>query len=634
MAIINYQYKFEIDSVDVTSYVLVDSKINYKKNNDTGDYAEIYIYREVSSIISLGTSSVLKVYRGVNSPTEKCIFSGDIKSIKGRDEETLTLKASNFINRLRFDPFTKSYDKNIDIEAGEVSAIFSNIAEDAGFTVNAVSSGTDSTSILLDKFISANNYRLERMNVLANILNWFFRYDYDKDEIVLQPQGTTEYSTKLVVGENILNIPDWEEDIDNMRNKITVEGAVEFDTREESDTGDGTTVEFDLEYPPETTELTVNGTLKKRGVVGTQDTYDYFVDKQLKKYTFVTPPGIGDTIVMKYSTFIPTPVTGSEPTSVTRYNGLIQHEVFEFNDVLTIEDATVRVNQLLELLAFAEVYSYFNVSEYDINVGDTIDVEDSTNPTYNGTYVVSEKNIVYGTPYDIIKIGTDVLGVSNIYRVIEERLRLISQSNREVANLLRHLFNLSSSLIFKNRYIIKQKRDVSTDYLWGNTTWNGGFWQDGYNEEPVNYQIQQGRLTYEEYFYDEDFKDSVNNTCTWNTTTKELTFTSGQRYQTTSIFLDSTNQSTVKKATLNYTGTGTFVLEMSANGGTDWETVENGVEYTFTNTGSDLRIRISTEAYQFVTSDGEDFITSDGENFKVQTGGSGTITYVSCTHSL
>jgi hypothetical protein len=92
-----------------------------------------------------------------------------------------------------------------------------------------------------------------------------------------------------------------------------------------------------------------------------------------------------------------------------------------------------------------------------------------------------------------------------------------------------------------------------------------------------------------EYFNHSDFKNVANTTATWGSGT--LSFTSGQIAQSESVALGS---GTIVQATLNVTSSsGTFTYYLSANGGSNWETVTPDVIYTFTNSGSDLRWKVS-----------------------------------------
>lgn len=49
---------------------------------------------------------------------------------------------------------------------------------------------------------------------------------------------------------------------------------------------------------------------------------------------------------------------------------------------------------------------------------------------------------------------------------------------------------------------------------------------------------------------------------------------------------------TQAKMTVTYSGFGPIALYLTANGGSNWEAVSNGVLHTFSNTGTDLRWRI------------------------------------------
>ena len=78
-----------------------------------------------------------------------------------------------------------------------------------------------------------------------------------------------------------------------------------------------------------------------------------------------------------------------------------------------------------------------------------------------------------------------------------------------------------------------------------------------------------------------------------NVTTLRITtliFTSGQIAESTPIDL---NNGTITTAKLTSTEvSGSFTYEMTANG-TDWETVTSGVTHTFSNSGTDLRWRVT-----------------------------------------
>lgn len=87
---------------------------------------------------------------------------------------------------------------------------------------------------------------------------------------------------------------------------------------------------------------------------------------------------------------------------------------------------------------------------------------------------------------------------------------------------------------------------------------------------------------------------SASATATEDTSTNfRADFTSGQVWLTEPICKGS---QTITHATITYDSSGTFTTELSANGGSNWESATPGSEHIFTNTGTDLRIRITENA--------------------------------------
>lgn len=441
-------YSFKVGGTEIgladgagPNLVLAGTKIEYSRDNRNGNTAKIEIPQSAISTASITVGDEVIISRGTMSSSDKTIFKGNIKEIQINDDDTATLMCLDILQKLKYSLFVESYDRNIDPEAGELSEIFKDIAENGGFTVSRVRSGTSSGDITVDKFISNNDSRLNRMNLIQQILNWVFYYDYHNDFVRLEPKGYTTYSTALTVGTNITNIPVWEQNIEEMRNKITVNGAAQLDTRVDNFTGDGSTIEFTLTYEPVSIETTVNGTLQTLGIDGSTTGFDYTLDKNRKTITFESPPAGSAAIVCTYTTLIPTPVTKSDPSSIARY-GLTQEEAYDFEDVVTVADAEIRVNQLIDILKDGELSTVIFTTERDVKVGQKIAYSNPNDSTFDGTYVVNSKNIVYGEEYDILKIGTPKIDLRNIFVTINERLKLLEKGDRSLAEILRKLVAL------------------------------------------------------------------------------------------------------------------------------------------------------------------------------------------------
>lgn len=187
-----------------------------------------------------------------------------------------------------------------------------------------------------------------------------------------------------------------------------------------------------------------------------------------------------------------------------------------------------------------------------------------------------------------------------------------------------------TNLFVKERPQVIQSLDITNMAVWDDptTTWDGldadDEW-DSYDESSIGIiRVFNKNNLFRETF-DYDFFKGPNNTATWDTTNREVTFTAGQVLEMVSAFKDSSNSQTVVGATLGVTiDSGSFDLEMSANGGTNWESVTNNSSHTFTNTGSDLRIRATK-------SNDTSFPTAFGTWGEEDTG---TITKIVCVYTL
>jgi len=467
----NLKYSFKLATVEVgdpnqtgVNYVSIGTKIEHTRNNDSGNTAQVILNNEVTTVVTPAIGQEIIISRGVTSATESYVFRGEVKEIDFEGDKYV-LKCKDKLNQLKYLLFSASYDKNIDSEAGELSAIFTSIVENGGFSTNVVSSGTSATDIMIDKFISDDNSRLDRMNLISSILNWFYYYDYDNENIRFEPKGETTFSTPLITGTNIFNVLKWNEDLESVRNKIKIKGAFTLDTRNETETGDGATKVFNFTYVPVSTNCTIDGALKKQGLVDSSSDYDYTIDEQEKTYTFLTAPALDEEIIMNYTTKIAMPVTDSDYSSQTKY-GLVQEAVFTFKDIVTVDDATTRLIQLLEKLKDAPISTTMHTDEYDVKVGDKVLINDENATDKNGEYIVFSKIINYGSQLDIIKVGTEKFNVISLFTTIDERLKMLEQDDNTLSEILRQIISFSH-IYFLNRYDLTNQKRVMAGAIYG-----------------------------------------------------------------------------------------------------------------------------------------------------------------------
>lgn len=131
-----------------------------------------------------------------------------------------------------------------------------------------------------------------------------------------------------------------------------------------------------------------------------------------------------------------------------------------------------------------------------------------------------------------------------------------------------------------------------------NTSTQGGGQQvvGASSRTTTTHNIVNPNNTYRERLTTTNFKDAGNTTATWSGN-GQITFTSSQIAQSTSVF----NNATISVATLFVDDDTNLTLELSANGGSNWETVTNNTQYFFTNTGSDLRFKFTASGAATLT---------------------------------
>lgn len=598
-------YSFLLDSVEIVSTVLAGTKIELDRNNQSGNTADIYIDFSVDSLKIPAVGQEIIIQRGVAVATETTKFKGEVKKIK-IDGNKYVLTCKDKLNQLKYNLFTKSYDKNIDTEAGEFSAIFQDIVEDGGFTASVVASGTAVGDLTIDKFISKRQSRLDRMNVISKILNWVFFYDYENDWVRLEPKGTTVFTTPLVVGSNIYNVLRWDEDLESMRNSLTIDGAFEEDTREETETGDGTTAEYNFDFTPETTNCTVGGVLQVRGVSGSTTTFDYSVDKENRTYTFESGsiPAGSAAIVMSYTTRIPVPVSGKDPSSIAKYR-LEQEDAFNFKDLVTVNDAETRLSQLLELLKDAEISTTILTDEYAVEPGMKIQIEDANNPTKSGEYIVQSVVINYPEPVDSIKIGTEIFDVTKLFMTINERLRAIEIKDNGLIEQLVHLIQFNRTINYKRRYMKVESRDITGTHIVGHPVYSGvGTYPIGVGGSFSIIKVAQGNNVYKELIYDDDFYDpAASSFTTWDTAAQSILvehYYPGGEMITKALDIGHIYANfTVSTGTV--TGTNppaVYNLFISGDGKSTWQAVTEDVKTNFTSIdGTGIHLKIESDDF-------------------------------------
>ena len=488
--------------------------------------AIITVVRNILNTFTPTINDTVSIKRGTTTSTDHVSFIGRIVKINER-EGFIELECRDPMWELKKQIFTKSYDIGVDPEAGVISDIWSDIVTDGGVTASAQSSGTVN---VLDKYIANDDSRLERCDTLAQTLDWQQFYDYTNNRARLEEKGTTVYATALEVGSNIQNSPIWESDKTAMVNKIKIKGAVVIGDKTETFTGDGAVTSFALTEEPENTLVTVDagaGAVEKlRGTIDATSTFDYTIDKNLKQLNFVVAPAAGaDNVVIVYGYKVPMPIIGKNPTSIED-NGL-QEDAFEFDDVKTVDDATLRLRKLLDNIGLPKLTTKLNViNQFDLSIGNQVTVIDSFN-NRNETMIVN--NIVQQWPeaFDVADVRDTRFDLDDFLDSISKRIKNLERKesvNETISNIL---FDFDNTVDIQNQLDIFTASPLADVLYWSDDNqgqWDNFKWNDGTAETETLSQRVHVNSIYWEDFYDDDLIDTDETTATVDTSAHTVTY--------------------------------------------------------------------------------------------------------------
>jgi len=563
------------------------------------------IYDTIPNLETNPRGLTVVVKRGVTLATEDTVFQGTILT-----RETLGNKVKIKSNDKLYDAVqknvTKTFDSNVDTEAGKISEIFKTLINDfTDATADGTSVQDSGTVLILEKFICNNADVFERLEVLAELLDWQFYYNPEDDLVHFEPKGTRAGLNTLTIGDNVTNRPRYIRDGTKVVKKAKIFGGPIQSQTQETFNGDGIETEFTLAKISVDTKVTVDGTLQLGGVKDQASALvDYFVEKVSKatnesisvgKIVFASgsiPASGTNNIVVDYSFLSPIAIDDENAID----NGL---EVrLDKPDLITVEDVRQYLTKYMQRHSVDFLSTQLAVTNVtDLDVGQTTTVID-TNEDINQTFIVTK--IVKSFPYrfDVVNVDTEPIQIEDWLITLDDRIRRIEERLLQDETVVIHLRNGNRTIKIGVEWHKLEKRLIAdgggeNSFILGhNSAGVLGTNLLGDRRQAVTLQfLQQGGNVYLEDFLNDDFEGA--GTASWSST-GSVTFTSGQIALSTEIDF---NNGTITQAIITPTiSSGTFTLELSADGGSNFETVTSGVLHLFTNTGTDLRFRITESA--------------------------------------
>lgn len=528
----------KIEGTDVTDY-----RISWKVGKEWDgaiDGGVLILSRSVTNVLTPSVGNEFTIKRGFVTPTDKTILSGQITQILPSAEK-FTLILKNPVYDAVKSGRTKSWDKNIDTEAGVGSEIFKSLADNSGISYTSASVPTTGTADAdkINKFIQNDEDDFQKMNELAKRYNRIITYDYDNSIINFFEKGYTTYGTTLNVGTEIPRQIQWKENMEQMCNKVKVFGATVRDTKNETFAGPATT--FTLGDTPEDTEVrqgNETGTLYVRGqkdvgILGTD--FDYYVDEEQSQIIFASNKS---NIWVRYGAQVPMPVIVKNQTSIDAYGGPNKKPHFkrlDLTDVKDVADAEDRGRKFIEKYStpFIQAEKVPIVDDIietygDILPGYVLNVVD-TYTNKDVTVFVQSVEMSWPHVYDTITIGDEIWRTESWQSDQMQKINQIFAHLNKNQSIIITTFDLDRTFKYEKRYTDRYKIDRSSDgvdtFILNSPVFGVLGTQklgDAGTAEVLNSRIQ-GKNIYKEFVYDDDFFDSSNSSGTdWDTTNKDI----------------------------------------------------------------------------------------------------------------
>ena len=632
-----------INGTDVTTYRI---RWKYFEEWDQAiDMATLHFSPSVASALTLSTGLDITIQRGLSGSQDEYVFRGTITQIRPDIEGVGLVCKSPYIDAVK-EGRTKSWDKDIDTAAGVGSEIFKDICDHSEIsysTASITSTGTNEADKLI-KLEQRDDDDFDMMNQLGEYYKYAITYDYDNDVAEFHPKGFITYPVSLTVGTDIVSTIEWKENMEQMQNKIKIEGATVYDKIVPAGL---LTTDVDnaitLTKTPEDTEVRQDndaGTLytrgqKNLGTVGVD--FDYYVDEDRKKIYF---SGAKADIWVRYGAQVPMPVIVKNQTSIDAYGGVnkIPHfKKYTFNDIKDVTDAENRGNALLQkystpFIEAKDIYIHDDIISANGNIkpGNIINIIDNFTVGYsNVTAFVKIVEKSFPHTYDKATVGDKIWRTEDWQAEQMIKINSILNQLNKNQDFLVHRFDFARTAYTGRRYTKFDVKDRSGDgadtFILGHPTMGilGTAKLGDKGTAFVTQHINQGQNKYREFLYDTTFKDSGSTTGTWDTTNKEIVVSAGEIAQTSAMALGTTyTYYTLSGDNITTGGTTTGLIEISGDGKATWETVTLDARTAFTaadTTGVHIRytgtgVTFGTTGLAFPISFGGSITIANGYN--------------------
>ena len=621
MAIKEYFIKF-----DGIEYALHSFK-HTKQNTTTIDSTELRLSRAYDSIFEIGDD----VSIGYHNEDDVFVteFNGDVTSKQVNEELVMTVES--YDGRIYRTEYITEVHENRTIEF-IVEFLITNYT-------NLTYASSEATGITLTRFVINDETVGDVITRILKDLDWQTRVDSSKN-FYFEPKGAVTSSVILQNNVNAFLRGEWKKNPNRLTNSCTVIGdKSKFNTNETTASASAAQTVFTMTYKiTGNVRVTVDGVEKVGGESGSLGTFDYSLDNEQKKVIFESGMSGGEEVIVYYEYEVPIKITATNGPSIALY-GRFPKKVTD-NTLKTTSDARKLAKKIVNTYGNPTTSGELLVNwDEPVDVGETLQIVDTFN-SIDQDFVIISMTKNYPSGERVISVGVEEFMSIDLNKDINDRIKRLETQQDNTDIVQKYLsFNENINVTVKPGRIRTRTKEITGNTLvynhpqsglysfgqyagigmiWGSETlgiWGTNKWGDPFRsfilghpgsailgtselgEHAINFvvtSVTNYNKIMNERFNFITYKNASATTATWDTSGETTTYTSGQLAQSLAVAL---NDGTITTATLTATEvSGSFDYHMSADGGSNWESVSSGVAHTFTNTGTDLRWRATENA--------------------------------------
>jgi len=526
-----------------------------------------------STVPDLANGQTITIKRGPTTGTENFLFEGIIDEVN-RTFPTVSVKGKDLMIEALRNEVTKSYDIDIDPEAGVGSEIFKDLINRfTPLTADNTSVQSTGTINVITKFICNHTDVYQRLVKLAEIFQFQFYYNQNTSLVHFEPRGFVDKTADVLqVGVNVNKTLKWQFDNSQCVNDLTIQGAVQETEVNQTFDGDASTTVFTLSAIPIVVKIVVDGVEQTLGVPDSTSTFDYSVDKESKQIRFEagSVPGSGtDNIVVDFTTPKPVPVKVKNSQSITDFGRY--RTTKHFNDVQTVTDARDRGEKFVAQFGvpFTRVRVDFLPDRVAVAPGELRRVLDTQN-AQDRNLVATKVTCRWPETQDIAHCGDREYKTWEYESKTSERIKRLEEELIKNQDLLVSIEPIETSLRIRKRFTRIKVRDYTGTLflIWDHPQfgiWDSFKWGDDVDVD-IGLAVQKRLIwpneIYEEEFFDNEFEDTGVTTATWGPT--DLTLGAGEVAQSEIAY---ENNETYSNADMTVTFSGDVTFKISSNDG-------------------------------------------------------------------